>query len=209
MQEDLRSPETYFKVGLEDTRNLEISKSLSNAESSPPDQDSSISHPKAWVNYTVNDRCEIVWFPNPTKSCTCISCQELGVLGKTVINREVSGISGCKSTTRLSINPEHEREHFKTPGGYACAEQGCHFVNKKFTDLQRHYTSRHCTNPNAKNLECSEIGCEYKTARKDKLKEHQKCKHMGKPKLGKTYRVIKPAVSSKLVPGTSGVTATE
>ena len=211
MWEDLHSPDNYVGIGLEDTGNTEISKSMSYAESLPRNRDSDISHPKAGIERTVNDRSQDFWFPNPAKCCSCITCQELGVYGRPLIINEVQkecGIKGCK-TAFWANAPNHERNHFKTPGGYACAEQGCHFVNKKFTDLQRHYTSKHCTNPNAKNLECPEIGCEYRTARKDKLKEHQKCKHKGKPKLGKPYRVIKPAISSKPVSGTSGVTATE
>ena len=208
---ELHSAERYFGIGLEDTRSIEISKSMLDAESIPRDQDPNISHPKVVIEHTINGRSENLLDPNLAKCCTCITCRDLGVYERPFLRREVKacGINGCKYMTGYSSDPEHERTHFKTPGGYACAEEGCHFVNKKFTDLRRHYTSKHCTNPNAKYLECPEIGCEYKTARKDKLKEHQKCKHMGKPKLGKTYRVIKPAISSKTVSGTSGVAATE
>ena len=103
----------------------------------------------------------------------------------------------------------HQRANFKIPIEHAYAEQGCHFDYKKFSDLHQCYTSKHCTNPIAKNLERSETGCEYSTARKEKLKEPQKCKHKGKPKPGKPYRVIKRAVSSKPASGISGVTATE
>ena len=206
MREDLHSSGNYLGVGPEDTRNIGFSKSMSNAESFSRDQDSNISHPEVDIEHTVNDRSENFLYPNSAKCCTCITCQELGVYGKPFPGREVKacGINGCKYSY-FNHSLQHERNHFKTLGGYACAEQGCHFVNKKFSDLRRHYTSKHCTNPNAKNLECPEIGCEYKTARKDKLKEHQKCKHMGKPKLKKTYRVIKPAISSKPASGTSGV----
>lgn len=223
LREDLHSPEGYFGVGLEDTQNIEISKSMLNAESIPRNQDSDISHPEADIEHAVSTPSESTLVSDPAKCCTCITCQQLGVSWRVSSNEnhEPCGIKGCKYIipgwpVQLSwgvlVNPMgaiHERKHFKTPGGYACAEQGCHFVNKKFTDLQRHYTSKHCTNPNAKNLECPEIGCEYRTARKDKLKEHQKCKHKGKPKPGKPYRVIKPAVSIKPASGTSGMTATE
>ena len=68
MQEDLHSPETYFRVGLEDTRNLEISKSLSNAESSPRDQNSSISYPFG--------------FPIPPKAVLVSLVKSLVYLGK-------------------------------------------------------------------------------------------------------------------------------
>ena len=210
--EDLHSPGNYLGVGLEDTRNIGSSKSMSNAESFSRDQDSNISNPEGDIEHTVNDRSENFLYPNSAKCCTCITCQELGVSRGYRLNselKEACGIEGCTYMHHYIINSQHQRDHFKKPGGYACAEQGCHFVNKKFLDLHRHYTSKHCTNPNAKNLQCPEIGCEYKTARKDKLKEHQKCKHMGKSKLGKTYRVIKPAISSKPVSGTSGVAATD
>ena len=215
LREDLHSRRGHLGVGLEDSRNIEISKSMLNAESIPRGQDSNLSHSEAGTEYAVSDRSEPTLYPDPAKCCTCITCQELGAYGMRSINsapnkeRKPCGIMGCKDIRLWEICPGHERGHFKTPSGYACAEQGCHFVNKKFTDLQRHYTSKHCTNPNAKNFECPEIGCEYKTARKDKLKEHQKCKHKGKPKLGKPYRVIKPAISSKPASGTSGVTAME
>ena len=208
VREDLHSSEDYFGVGLEDTRNIEISKSMLNAESIPRDQDSNLSHTEAGIEHAASDRSESTLTSDPAKCCTCVTCQKLGVLDRDVsgYNIKPCGINGCKYIK----SAWHERKfHFETPGGYACAEHGCHFVNKKFTDLQRHYTSRHCTNPNAKNLECPEIGCEYRTARKDKLKEHQKCKHKGKPKLGKTYRVIKPAISGKPASGTSDAAATK
>ena len=197
-----------------------------NAESIPRNQDSDISHPEADIEHAVSTPSESTLVSDPAKCCTCITCQKLGVFFRVASNEngEPCGIKGCKyiipgwpvQDIKLSwgvlVNPMgaiHERKHFKTPGGCACAEQGCHFVNKEFTDLQRHYTSKHCTNPNAKNLECPEIGCEYRNARKDKLKEHQKGKHKEKPKPGKPYCVIKPAVSSKPASGTSGVTATK
>ncbi len=215
---DLHGPDGYFGVGLEDTRNIEISKSMLNAESIPRDHGSNLSHPEAGIEHAVSHRSEPTLFPDPAKCCTCITCQDLGVSwflpnekGKPCVIKDCKYIKlGWRGFgIRAPDDATHERDHFKTPGGYACVEQGCHFVNKKFSDLRRHYTSKHCTNPNAKKLECPEIGCEYRTARDDKLKEHQKRKHKGKPKPGKPYRVIKPAVSSKPASGTSGVIATE
>jgi len=90
----------------------------------------------------------------------------------------------------------HEISHFGTEGAYHCNEQYCQFITKRWRDLQRHYSTRHCKAP--KKFPCHVLGCKYGGengfARKDKLKSHVKNVHEGRLLPGQPGRIIKPRV---------------
>lgn len=98
----------------------------------------------------------------------------------------------------------HEKTHYLSiPGdnksSYACLIQNCRFSSKRWSDLHRHTTAKHCNNP-AK-FACSVIGCKYNGegngfTRKDKLKDHCKSMHQGQKIHGQAVRAIKPAPAS-------------
>ena len=74
---------------------------------------------------------------------------------------------------------DHVRRHYGDKGHYACAEEGCRTVVKRWYDLVRHYRVRHCKV--ARRFPCNEVGCKYGGEngfmRMDKLKSHQRNKH--------------------------------
>ncbi len=101
----------------------------------------------------------------------------------------------------------HEISHFGSGGAYHCNEQYCQFITKRWRDLRRHYSSRHCKAP--KKFPCHVLGCKYGGengfAREDKLKSHVKNVHEGRLLPGQPGRIIKPrpikpALSKKIEP---------
>lgn len=96
---------------------------------------------------------------------------------------------------------DHERNHFEAIDAsgvekYRCNVERCNFSSKRWADLIRHCTTKHCTNPNIQIFPCPEIGCKYGGAngftRKDKLKSHYDNVHKGNAVLGKAPRALKP-----------------
>lgn len=90
-----------------------------------------------------------------------------------------------------------EASQFHKEAPYRCKEEQCNFTTKRWSDLERHVGSKHCTNP-TKKFSCPIPWCRYSGnsgfARKDKLKSHYKTVHEGSAKSGKTNQAIKPKV---------------
>lgn len=90
---------------------------------------------------------------------------------------------------------KHEKDHFRHEGQLRCIEDRCDYGAKRWPDLKRHYTSKHCLNPKTK-FPCPEIGCKYGGdngfTRKDKLKSHRDKVHGKRADTGKRSRVSKP-----------------
>lgn len=90
---------------------------------------------------------------------------------------------------------ESLRSHYGKPGDCRCLETGCKFVTKRFRDLLRHSSSKHCIKPQI--FKCEVLDCKYHEtgfARKDKLTRHHQNVHQGKPQPGKANQAIKPKV---------------
>ncbi|KAG6991281.1 hypothetical protein G7Y79_00054g089100 [Physcia stellaris] len=99
------------------------------------------------------------------------------------------------------IRHVHERSHFEVVDAsgfkkYHCNVERCNFSTKRWADLVRHSTTKHCTNPDVQKFPCPDIGCKYGGAngftRKDKLKSHYDNVHKGNAVLGKAPRALKP-----------------
>lgn len=119
-------------------------------------------------------------------------------------------ITGCQWTTDSApqvvggVNAlqhllwhEKKRSHYGKPGDgdFRCLETGCKFVTKRFNDLKRHSSSKHCIKPQI--FKCAVLDCKYHEtgfARKDKRKSHYQNVHQGKPQPGKANQAIKPKV---------------
>ena len=95
----------------------------------------------------------------------------------------------------------HERDHYEAIDAsgtkkYRCNVERCNFSTKRWADLVRHSTTKHCTNPDVQKFPCPDIGCKYSGAngftRKDKLKSHYDNVHKGNAVLGKAPRALKP-----------------
>jgi hypothetical protein len=83
---------------------------------------------------------------------------------------------------------------------FFCAHPNCTFTTRRWSDLERHTASKHCTAP--KPFPCSALDCKYHGegkgfSRKDKLQSHFQTVHEGKARPGKANRVIKPKASGK------------
>ena len=133
--------------------------------------------------------------PNESSNADPIRCVCIGCLR---ISRRVSSIrtdlrlpcrvSNCGWTcTRFPHRSrnKHEKEHFSHEGKYQCNASNCTRSFKRWDDLIRHTSNKHCLNP--KRYPCPEIGCKYSGdngfSRKDKMKSHHKNEHEGKPKI--------------------------
>lgn len=113
-------------------------------------------------------------------------------------------VTGCQWTTKYAYLVyvcchESERDHYGKPGDYRCREANCKFITKRFGDLKRHCSSKHCIKP--RNLKCPVLGCSYHKdgfARKDKLDSHYQKVHGGKSQPGKPNQAIKPKVGDSV-----------
>ena len=151
--------------------------------------------------------------PGSSRECSCITCVDLGS------RREIFwGVDSYHYQCRLpdcsfsipagnhegniySIDEDeadtrkHEKDHFRHEGQYRCIEDRCVYSGKRWPDLKRHYTSKHCLNPKIK-FPCPEIGCKYGGdngfTRKDKLKSHREKVHGKSANTEKRSRVSKP-----------------
>lgn len=83
---------------------------------------------------------------------------------------------------------DHETDHYQHEGRYRCLETDCKTVVRRWYDLMRHYTVKHCKQ--AERFPCMEPGCQAKGAkgysRRDKLREHQAKKHQAPTLFPKT-----------------------
>lgn len=115
-------------------------------------------------------------------------------------------VAGCLWTTNDSFYKrdsyvlklryhETSSSHYGKPGDYRCREANCKFITKRFRDLKRHCSSKHCIKPRI--LKCPVLSCKYHQdgfSRKDKLNSHYQKVHGGKSQPGKPNQAIKPKV---------------
>ena len=116
-------------------------------------------------------------------------------------------IAGCQwtikndcaySTLYLAWAHEKEKSHYGKPGSWGCVEANCKFITKRFGDLKRHCSCKHCTKP--KKLKCPVLSCKYHQdgfARKDKLDSHYQKAHGGNSQPGKPNQAIKPKIGER------------
>lgn len=146
--------------------------------------------------------------------CTCVTCLDHGNWVNRQNYLEMTSwtpgcrVTGCQWTVKddamVDSNDLLERKesyfwheispyHYGKPGDWRCREAGCRFVTKRFGDLKRHYSSKHCIKP--QNLQCPILDCRYHQigfTRKDKLKSHYQNAHKGRLLPGKPNQAIKP-----------------
>ena len=121
--------------------------------------------------------------------CACIACLMVGTHCGQDLHCRVPGCSEAFG----AYEKGHEQGHFRKGDRYACQDNHCNFTSKRFSDLRRHYQSKHCRKPN-EHL-CYIIGCRYREIgfpRADKLKSHLRSAHKGMPVPSKQLPVIKP-----------------
>lgn len=144
---------------------------------------------------------------NPSKECACMVCLGIGIFesnsrGPTP---HLCHFAGCRW---YPIPGDHRAKHAKThyrrgpknsQTPFYCLVENCRFSSKRWSDLRRHTTAKHCNSPNT--FACSVIGCKYHGegngfTRKDKLTAHYKNMHQGQKIPGQAARAIKPAPAS-------------
>ncbi len=159
------------------------------------------------------------------KECACIVCLEIGILDVDIPYH--CHFAGCNyngdPTTSWWRNMEkrdragHARSHYRQIRGpkdplspFYCPVEKCNFSSKRWPDLQRHTTAKHCSNP-AK-FSCSVIGCKYSGegngfTRKDKLTAHKRSMHQGQRSNGQAVRTLQaaPASSHPEASGSGGI----
>ena len=147
---------------------------------------------------------------SPGQRCVCLVCLEIGTYNHpTSVVPCLCRFVSCNwvhsrwSTNYLRIIQflEHERTHYKPdPKGsqspFSCLVEKCRFRSKRWSDLLRHTSAKHCSNPAM--FTCSVIGCKYHGegngfTRKDKLTAHYKNMHQGQRVPGQAVRIIEPA----------------
>ena len=140
------------------------------------------------------------------KTCACMVCLGIGVVDENAPHVTPCRVNcGWIFVDRIATDrAEHERTHYrqdlkhtKTP--FCCLVEHCRFSSRRWSDLIRHTTARHCKNPSK--FVCSVIGCKYHGegngfTRKDKLTEHYRSMHQGQKVPGQAGRAIKPAPAS-------------
>lgn len=152
--------------------------------------------------------------PDPRRQCSCMNClflgTQMGIFLPESRPKDLPGVQYYSHACRFRVCRElirreiayymiyelakHERTHFGNSGDYHCLEEGCKTNTKKFADLRRHYTVRHCTN--ASKFPCPVFGCKYGGdngfTREDKLKSHHRNVHQGNVVPGKAFQPIQP-----------------
>lgn len=154
---------------------------------------------------------------SPSKKCACIVCLGIGIFDFKARGRNHCRVAGCDwilepfyEEVRFppswyeSSRVEHEKSHYGRvrhfpQSSISCSIETCHFSSKRWSDLHRHTTAKHCNNPTK--FACSVIGCKYNAegngfTRKDKLTDHYKNMHQGQKFQGQAMRAIKPAQAS-------------
>ena len=135
---------------------------------------------------------------NDSQGCTCMACLLIGV-PRQYSSGTPCRLLGCNYICLESDYIDHERSHYHEPGAthYFCLEQHCKFTSKRWPDLIRHYTVKHCKTP--KRFPCPVPWCKYSGAngfpRKDKLKSHQRNVHQERvtSQSSQQLRAIQPA----------------
>ncbi|CAD6584771.1 MAG: hypothetical protein ASARMPREDX12_001749 [Alectoria sarmentosa] len=136
----------------------------------------------------------------PGHECSCTACLFVGAIKDWPDHGMACRFPGCNYFTEgHSDHILHERGHFHKAGNatFHCVEQLCPFTSKRWPDLVRHYTVKHCTSPKKFLYPCPVLWCKYSGnngfARKDKLKSHYKNIHEGRSGPAKASRVLIPA----------------
>ena len=130
---------------------------------------------------------------DPITRCDCIRCLEVCIRREPFSGLEYSSrscwqcrVPNCDQTFRWpSERNRHEGRHFSDGGKYVCNAHVCTRSFKRWVDLIRHTSDKHCLNPQLH--PCPELGCKYSGdngfRRKDKMMSHYKNAHEGKPKI--------------------------
>ena len=151
--------------------------------------------------------------PGSSRECSCITCVDLGSCREIMWHVESyhyrCRLSDCTFSIAAGYHEEtyhsgyraeeaarkHEKDHFRHEGQLRCIEDRCVYRAKRWPDLKRHYTSKHCLNPKTR-FPCPEIGCKYGGdngfTRKDKLKSHRDKVHGKRANTEKRFRGSKP-----------------
>lgn len=140
---------------------------------------------------------------DPDDRCTCIHCSKIGIhfsAFEAEFFRELHcRIPDCEfvfvyyNVTKLL---QHEKTHFQeNDEKYHCRADRCTSVSKRWDELVRHTTTKHCLNP--PKFHCSVVDCPYHTGagfkRKDNLKSHYKTIHQGRPTLTRSAQPLRIA----------------
>lgn len=164
--------------------------------------------------------------------CECLSCLHLGERWSYCISDslQVCRVPGCVETLpdcvetlpshrscylKFCLVRRHEREHFyrNEIHAYVCNSSGCKKTLKRWEDLVRHTTNKHCLNP--ERFPCPEIGCKYSGnngfVRKDKFKSHYKNVHEGKPRFAQrgAPTLLQPAPTKPSTSALNGASLAE
>lgn len=159
---------------------------------------------------------------NPSKNCTCLVCLEIGVLDYSNYGSKQCHFVGCDWTSPWETSKvlhsyycermlrldraSHAKAHYQQSPGlkeplspFYCPVENCRFNTKRWVDLQRHTTTKHCSNP--VKFACSVIGCKHSGegngfTRKDKLAAHYESMHRGQRVPGQVSRALQPAPAS-------------
>ena len=151
--------------------------------------------------------------PGSSRECSCVTCLELGSdrwSGESVPVNYPCRLPDCNFSIVVEqggeywkgfaaewIARKHEKNHFRHNRQFRCIEDRCVYGAKRWSDLKRHYTSKHCLNPKTK-FPCPEIDCKYGGnngfTRKDKLKSHREKVHEKHARPEKRFRVSKSTV---------------
>ena len=166
---------------------------------------------------------------SPSEECACIVCLAIGTFNGALRGPYKCRVASCNwsasaesqypfittiieqrvvheifITTITEQRVVHEQSHyrqgpttFQTP--FSCLVENCRFSSKRWPDLYRHTSAKHCLNP--ARFACSVIGCKYSGegngfTRKDKLTSHYNNMHKGQKVPGQAVRAIKPAPAS-------------
>lgn len=131
---------------------------------------------------------------NPDCSSWIFGCRITGCEWNTKgAGRSYSGRSYYPTPLEELLWHEGERSHYGNSGNYRCLEANCKFTTKRWGDLMRHSSSKHCINP--KSFECPVIDCKYHHqgfTRKDKLNSHFQKVHGGNSQPRVANQAIKP-----------------
>ena len=156
-------------------------------------------------------------FPSadPSRKCTCVVCLQICTLGS--LSRECPcRFVGCDWSGEYwdwsrvyweqQHRIDHEKSHFHqvtSPRDDSlllyCPVDKCRFKSKRWPDLQRHTTAKHCINPTK--FACPVIECKFHGegkgfTRKDKLTAHMRSMHQGQRIHGQAVRALRPAPAS-------------
>ena len=200
------------------TRNLETSEAGFD-HATPEQAPSSIVSPIETGPDAFTQKVQDLGFVFPDQICTCVTCLEENSFHNAYLKlydehpEWISWYFGCRVTGCQWIVKNdgkayndlftvwcHEREksHYGKLGSWRCVEANCKFITKRFGDLKRHCSSKHCIKP--KKLKCPVLSCRYHQdgfARKVKLDSHYQKAHGGKSQPGKPNQAIKPKIGER------------